>query len=132
VSAVHPNAQRVLEAARLFSTGDHTAMAELIADDAVWIYGGRSRFAGRWEGKDEVMRWLGDIHTQAETEVRPLSVLASDRHVIVLNEVRLGRGEHRSVTTEAFCCVMNGSGQIRKFFQANADIDAVDASLAAL
>ena len=128
---MHPNAAAVVEGMANFSSGDHEALKKLFAEDAEWIYGGHSRFAGRYQGRDAIMRWMKEIHTEAETDVRPVGILASDRHVIVFNEVTAGHGEQRKTTTEAFCAMMNENRQITKFFQLNAEPEAFDASVGA-
>jgi ketosteroid isomerase-like protein len=126
---MHPNGARLIEAMADFTGGNYEALTDLFAEDAEWIFGGRSRFAGTYRGRDTILAWLRDIKAEAAAEIRPLGVLASDRHVVVFNELIAGRGAGRSRTTEAFCCVMNDKGQIQTFFQLNADQDAFDASV---
>ena len=126
---MHPNGMRLIEAMADFTAGNHEALQNVFAEDAVWIFGGSSRFAGSYRGRERILAWLRDLRAQAAAEVRPLGVLASDRHVLVFNDLIVGRGHKRTRTTEAFCCVMNDEGRVQKFFQLNADQDAFDAAV---
>jgi hypothetical protein len=126
---MHANGVRVIEAMANFTTGDEGALSKVFADDAVWIFGGRSPFAGRYEGKRNILKWLREIRSEVAIEVRPIAVLASDKHVVFFNEVIAGHGAQRVRTREACCCVMNDLGEVEKFFQVNADQDVFDACM---
>ena len=84
MAELHPNAQAVLGGFQAFATGDMVAMKELFADDATWHVGGRNRWSGDYQGVDAILRFFGEISTEATLSQDLHAVLADDEHVVVL------------------------------------------------
>ena len=81
---LHPNAQNVLKGFQAFAEGDMATMKELFNDDSVWHVGGRSRWSGDYQGVDSILRFFGEISTEASISQDLHAILADDEHVVVL------------------------------------------------
>jgi uncharacterized protein len=83
----HPNAAVVGMFYEAFAVRDFTALRALFREDGVWHIPGRSPISGDHRGVDAVVDgFLRDVVARSEDTLRaePLDVLASDRHVVVL------------------------------------------------
>jgi uncharacterized protein len=91
--AEHPNlqvARRVIEA---FAERDLPAMTELMTDDIKWHIPGSHILSGEYEGREQVLQFLGKIVQETEgtftTEIHDL--FASDDHIVALLRFRAER-----------------------------------------
>jgi ketosteroid isomerase-like protein len=86
----HPNVTLVREGFAAFERGDMARMDQLLADDVVWHVGGNSKWAGTYQGKQQVLECFG---RQAEATSGPTSgeihdILGNDEHVVVLGSAK--------------------------------------------
>jgi ketosteroid isomerase-like protein len=51
----HPNVTVVREGFAAFERGDMARMDQLLADDVMWHIGGNSKWAGTYQGKQQVL-----------------------------------------------------------------------------
>jgi uncharacterized protein len=90
----HPNAEVARSAADALSKGDVGAFLSLHTDDSVVHFPGRGPMAGDYRGKDGLATMLQQQMQMLDAPpvVETHDVLASDDHVVVLNETRAMRG----------------------------------------
>ena len=86
----HPNVSVVREGFEAFERGDMARMDQLLSDDVVWHVGGNSKWAGAYEGKQQVLEYFG---RQAQATSGPTSaeihdIVGNDEHVVVLGSAR--------------------------------------------
>ena len=88
----HPNVQLVRDGFRAFSDGDMTWMSEHMADDVVWHVGGNSKWAGAYEGKDNVFAMFArQAEAMGEAPAPDIhDVLGNEDHVVVLGSASAG------------------------------------------
>jgi ketosteroid isomerase-like protein len=82
----HPNVAVVREGFEAMQRGDTAWIDQHLADDVVWHVGGNSKWAGAYQGKQQVLEFFA---RQAEATAGPASVeihdiLGNDEHVVVL------------------------------------------------
>jgi len=96
--AEHPNAALVRRLFDAFERKDAFVLRSLFAEDAVWRVGGASRMAGTFNGRREIIRFLGSLpRLTGGTYSSQLSdVLASDDRAAVLYRAR-GTREGRTL-----------------------------------
>ncbi len=99
---MHPNAQAVLRGFQAFAEGDMATMKELYHPDAVWHTGGRNQFSGDYHGPDAIIRFFGEITSEASIENELHAILADDEHVVVLTNGTLTRGDEALDTQNVF------------------------------
>ena len=86
----HPDVSVVREGFEAFERGDMARMDQLLSDDVVWHVGGNSKWAGAYEGKQQVLEYFG---RQAQATSGPTSaeihdIVGNDEHVVVLGSAR--------------------------------------------
>jgi len=76
--------------------GDTQTLAELLADDVVYHFPGRSPFAGKYEGRDAVLGYLARLRdtTSGTMSVRVVDVMISRDHAAGWVEATARRGDH--------------------------------------
>jgi ketosteroid isomerase-like protein len=83
----HPNVTIVREGFEAFAKGDTEWMDRHLADDVTWHVGGNSKWAGAYQGKENVLAFFGR-QTQAlggqSPAVEVHDILGNDDHVVVL------------------------------------------------
>jgi ketosteroid isomerase-like protein len=98
-SEEHPNAKLVREGFQAFERGDMEWMGQHLADDIVWHVGGNSKWAGSYEGKEQVLQFFA---RQAQAlgggppSLEIHDVLGGDEHVVVLGEARASSPDGQS------------------------------------
>src|SRR5688572_30511137 len=84
-----------------YSNNDRDAMAESLAEGAVWHVGGTHRLSGDYRGRDEILGYFDTVRRETGDTMRlePLEVLANDRHGAAFLRVTAERdGRHLDVT----------------------------------
>ena len=81
----HPNVTLVREGFEALQRGDTAWMDQHLADDVVWHVGGNSKWAGAYQGKQQVLEYFA---RQAQATSGPGSVdihdiVGNDEHVVV-------------------------------------------------
>jgi ketosteroid isomerase-like protein len=93
----HPNAELVRSAYEALAGGDPSVLVGLLADDVKWHLPGRHRFAGDFEGRDELLaHWatFGEATGGAEPP-KMVAVLGDDNFAIAIEHVVIERNEKR-------------------------------------
>ena len=71
-----------------FDAGDVPTVQDLIAEDAVWHVGGKSRYAGDYRGKQAIFEFFGRMMQEGFVQKHDLhDILANDQHTVVLANV---------------------------------------------
>jgi uncharacterized protein len=86
----HPNVTVVREGFEALARGDTAWMDEHLADDVVWHVGGNSKWAGTYQGKQQVLEFFGR-QAQAmggQTSAEIHDILGNDEHVVVLGSAK--------------------------------------------
>jgi ketosteroid isomerase-like protein len=86
----HPNVTLVREGFAAFERGDMGWMDQHLADDVVWHVGGNSKWAGAYQGKQQVLEYFG---RQAQAMTGPPTsdihdIVGNDEHVVVLGSAQ--------------------------------------------
>ncbi len=94
---MHPDAQFIRNLYEAFDRADLETIQNSLSDDVLLEVSGRSALAGTYKGKDEVLGLLGEFISRSEGtfKISVHDVVASDEHVVVLNEVSAQSGEKR-------------------------------------
>jgi len=124
----HPNEETLRRSVEAQDRGDIPAMMDMFADDVVIHIGGKSKFAGDYKGKDELVQTygtflgaLGEI-TKMETH----DVLANDNHGIMLQTIGATRGG-KSVTINGFAVMHFSGGKVSEAWFLDEDPYTADA-----
>ena len=124
----HPNVELSRRGYAAFGSGDMETLTELIAENAVWHIGGRSRLAGDYEGRDAIFGLFGELAMGSEGTLRiePHDMLSNDEHSVVLTTVTAGgsSGKTLSVTTVDTSHIVDG--QLVEFWSFGSDQYAWD------
>lgn len=82
----HPNAARVRRAYQAFGVGDLATVGELLDDEIVYHFGGRSPLAADYKGKQQVFGFWGRQFELSGGTLRivPSMILACDEYAFVI------------------------------------------------
>jgi ketosteroid isomerase-like protein len=78
----HPNVAVVREGFAAMDRGDMAWIDEHLADDVIWHVGGNSKWAGTYQGKQNVLEFFAR-QAQATDDI-----LGNDEHVVVLGSAK--------------------------------------------
>jgi ketosteroid isomerase-like protein len=81
----------------LLMGGDLEAFLDLWSDDAVWHVGGDNKISGEYRGRDGIREGCRRF-AEANGELKPLDVLADERHVVMIFRAR-GQRDGKSLDT---------------------------------
>jgi ketosteroid isomerase-like protein len=84
----HPNVTVVREGFEALQRGDTAWLDQHMADDVVWHVGGNSKWAGAYEGKQQVLEFFGRQAQATETAAEIHDILGNDEHVVVLGSAK--------------------------------------------
>ncbi len=93
--AEHPNVEILRRGHEAFARGDMTALAEIIAEDTVWHWPGRSQVSGVFRGREAVFAVfakLGELSEGTFRIVEDHDFLGTDEHGVALFRVTGTRG----------------------------------------
>jgi uncharacterized protein len=123
----HPNEEALRRADEAQTSGDVQAMMDMFADDAVIHVGGRSKLAGDYKGKDQLlevygrfMQSLGNIEEMATHDI-----LANDTHGTQLQSVTAERDGQR-ITIKSFAVMHFADGKVTEAWFTDEDPYAAD------
>jgi ketosteroid isomerase-like protein len=94
----HPNVAVVRAMFDAFRSGDVDAVREAIPEHLVWHFPGhRGRIAGRHEGRERILDFLGHVVTLTERtfELNLEDIVGGDDHVVALFRGRASRNGKR-------------------------------------
>jgi ketosteroid isomerase-like protein len=81
----HPNVIIARQGFQAFSAGDTEWLARHLSDDIVWHVGGRSKLAGTYKGKQEVLALFArQAPVLGSARIEPHDVVGNDEHVIAV------------------------------------------------
>lgn len=85
----HANGRVVGGALQALAQGEIPRFLEELTDDVVWHVGGRNAASGVYQGRDEVLRSFRVLQGMlgGPPRVTPHDLLATDDHVVVLNNL---------------------------------------------
>jgi hypothetical protein len=93
--AEHPDVERHRKGHDAFRSGDMEYMTEIIAEDTVWHWSGRSPISGEHVGRDAVFAVFGKLADLAgeSMELEDHDFLGNDDHTVALGTTRASRGD---------------------------------------
>ena len=111
-----------------YSDNDRDAMAESLAESAVWHVGGTHRLSGDYQGRDEILGYFDAVRRDTEDTMRlaPLEVLANDRHGAAFLRVTAERQGRRLDVVVADAFRFDADGRIQEFWAHATDQAAID------
>ena len=93
--AEHPNAELLRRGHEAFASGDVAALADIIAEDTVWSWPGRSQIFGVYRGREAVFAAFARLPELTEGTFRieeDHDFLGTDEHAVALFRVTGIRG----------------------------------------
>ena len=93
--AEHPNVEVLRRGHEAFAKGDMNALAEIIAEDTVWHWSGRSQISGTYRGREAVFGAFAKIAELSEGTFRiqeDHDFLGTDGHGVALFRITATRG----------------------------------------
>ena len=112
-----------------YGNHDREAMAESLAEDAVWHVGGTHRLSGDYRGRDAILGYFDSVRTETADTMRlePLEVLANEQHGAAFLRVTAERQGRNLDVVVADAFLFDGKGLILEFWAHANDQQAVDA-----
>jgi uncharacterized protein len=125
--AEHSNVDRIKAGYAAFSTGDFTALNDLLAEDVLWHVGGRNQLAGDYRGHEAVYGLFGKLMevTEGSLHLDVQAVFADDEHGVVLVVLSASR-DGRSVKVNEAHIYRMSDGKVAEFWDAYHDQYAFD------
>jgi uncharacterized protein len=125
--AEHSNVDRIKAGYVAFSKGDLAALNDLLAEDVLWHFGGRSQLAGDYRGREAVYGLFGRLMevTEGSLHLDVQAVFADDEHGVVLVALSASRGGQSVKVHEAHIYSMR-DGKVAEFWDAYHDQYAFD------
>lgn len=125
---VDEQVQRLEAWLNAYSEHDGDAMADSLAEDAVWHVGGTHRLSGDYRGRDAILGYFDSVRTETGDSMRlqPLEVLANERHGAAFLRVTAERQAGRLDTTVADAFRFDDEGRIVEFWAHSTDQTAID------
>jgi ketosteroid isomerase-like protein len=123
----HPNIARIKNLYAAFARKDFAVLDDVLAEDVLWHYGGRSRLSGEYRGRDAVFGFFGQPTEAAEGTLHfeVHAILADDEHAVALVVLTASRGGRSVEINEAHVFQMR-DGKVVEFWNASTDQHAFD------
>jgi ketosteroid isomerase-like protein len=111
-----------------YGDNNRDAMAESLAEDALWHVGGTHRLSGDYRGRDEILGYFDTVRRDTNDTMRlePLEVLANDRHGAAFLRVTAERQGRRLDVVVADAFRFDADGRIEEFWAHATDQAAID------
>lgn len=111
-----------------YSGDDREAMAESLAENAVWHVGGTHRLSGDYRGRDEILGYFDTVRHETRDTMRlePLEVLANERHGAAFLRVTAERQGRRLEVVVADAFLFDADARIEEFWAHATDQTAID------
>lgn len=122
-------AQRLGEAMAAMSRNEVDRFGELLADDVVWHWGGRSRVSGDYRGREAALGLLSGFQelTSQSLHVEPLDVLEGDDYLMSFTRVTAEQPDGQSLDVVMADAMRFGKdGRVVEFWTLSNDQRAVD------
>jgi uncharacterized protein len=123
----HPNAARLRRAYEAFARGDLQTVGELLDDEIVYHFGGRSPLAADYKGKQEVFSFWGRQFELSGGTLRiiPSLIMAGDEYAFALVHATAQR-DGRTLDAPGANVVRLRDGKAVEFWSYTADQYALD------
>jgi uncharacterized protein len=111
-----------------YAEHDRDAMADSLAEDAVWHVGGTHRLSGDYRGRDAILGYFDAVREETgdTLTLERLEVLANKRHGAAFLRVTAEREGRRLDTVVADAFRFGEDGRILEFWAHSADQAAID------
>jgi uncharacterized protein len=121
----HSNVELTRRGYDAFAKGDLAALAELLADDAVWHVRGVGPLSGDYHGQNEIFGFFGRLaeETGGTFRLDVHDVLANDEHAVALCLLSASRGS-KSVEIPVANVSHIRDGKVTEFWSATTDPQA--------
>jgi uncharacterized protein len=125
----HLNVERTRRAYEAFGKGDLAALAELIAEDAVYHISGNSPLAGDYKGRDAVFGFFGKVmqETDGTFRIDVHDILANDDHGVALVRETAQRKGKNWDSRAVHITHADSEGRVKEFWAFQEDSAAADA-----
>jgi len=112
-----------------YGAQDRDAMADSLAEDAVWHVGGTHQLSGDYRGRAAILGYFDSVRGQTSDTMalRTLEVMANERHGAAFLRVTAERDGRRLDTVVADAFRFDDEGRIVEFWAHSADQAAIDA-----
>jgi ketosteroid isomerase-like protein len=109
----HPNVAVVREGFEAMQRGDTAWIDQHLADDVVWHVGGNSKWAGAYQGKQNVLEFFArqTQSTDGPPSVDIHDILGNDDHVVVLGSARATARDGSSAEWKYIQVSTSGTGR---------------------
>jgi ketosteroid isomerase-like protein len=117
------NIEHIEQEYQAFCDGDFEAVGRLLHDEVVWHVAGDRATSGDKQGKDEVLRFLGETAaaTRQNFRIQVHDVLANPEHVVVLCHVTSTREDETYRADEVHVFHVDGDGRVLEAWGFTAD-----------
>ena len=107
---------------------DRDAMANSLAESAVWHVGGTHRLSGDYRGRDAILGYFDAVRQETTDTMRLelLEIMANERHGAAFLRVTADREGRRLDTVVADAFRFAEDGRIQEFWAHSADQSAID------
>ena len=111
-----------------YARNDRDAMADSLAEDAVWHVGGTHRLSGDYRGRENILGYFDSVRSETGDTMRlePLEVMANEQHGAAFLRVTAERQGRRLDTVVADAFRFGDDGRIDEFWAHSAAQDAID------
>ncbi len=125
---VDEQARRLEEWLDAYGRQDREAMADSLAEGAVWHVGGTHRLSGDYRGRDAILGYFDAVRDETgdSMKLEPLEVMANERHGAAFLRVTAERQAGRLDTTVADAFRFDDEGRIVEFWAHSTDQTAID------
>jgi uncharacterized protein len=126
--AEHPNVERARRGFEAFSTGDISALDELIDDNVVWHQGGANALSGTYHGKQELLRLFVKLWEMTEGSMHTVirDVWANDQYAVVITRTSAERYGRRQTDIVANVLRLGPDGRLLERWPVVDDQEAID------
>ncbi len=117
------HAQLLKEAYRAFVDNDVESLGGLFSEDAVWHVAGIRPASGDYRGREQVLRFLQDLHDRTEDRflIEVHDILTDEEHAVVLAHTTARRGEAMYTADEVHVFHFDDAGRISEAWGFSSD-----------
>jgi uncharacterized protein len=127
VTAQQASIERTRKGYAAFDQGDVNTVLELFADNIVWHVGGKSKYAGTYNGKQAVLEFFGRLMQDGLVQKHDIhDILATDQHIVTLSTVTATYNGQTLSGQTVDVAHENDQGQLTEFWRISADQQAFD------
>lgn len=123
-----PNVRHLEAFLDAYAAGDAAAMADAVAEDAVWHVAGTHQFSGDYRGREAIVDYFRRVaaETGNTLKLETIELLANDERGAAFLRVTADRAAQHLDVTMAEAFQFDGDGRIREFWAHATDQAAID------